>query len=191
MSPVPTSIGAGLLEGTATLTARADATTTAAVNRSEQFAWPPGGKSLPFWLAIFIICPVIMVMVGWSVWECKYGSEGNDDEWRIGAFETFGVLLLNDDTWPFHDLVRRLCLVEGNANLDVSSTCAVRTHSQPTYQSTFVNWKVEMKFINIVTLLVAAVTAAPRRTKGALFDASEEGSSGQYDLVKVEKGIGP
>ncbi|KAK9781775.1 hypothetical protein AB5N19_06207 [Seiridium cardinale] len=79
MSPVPTSIGAGLLEGTATLTARADATTTAAVNRSEQFAWPPGGKSLPFWLAIFIICPVIMVMVGWSVWECKYGSEGNDD----------------------------------------------------------------------------------------------------------------
>lgn len=79
MSPLPELATTALAETlTATLTGRADAATTTATNWGEQFAWPPGGKSLPFYVAVFIICPVIMVMVGWVVWECKFGSEGND-----------------------------------------------------------------------------------------------------------------
>lgn len=79
MSPVPIPATAVLAETfTTTLTSRADSATTTASTWGEQFAWPPGGNSLPFWIAIFIICPVIMVMVGWMVWECKFGSEGND-----------------------------------------------------------------------------------------------------------------
>jgi ATP-dependent Zn protease len=81
MSPIPSTVG-GVLERTATLLGRADSATTttaASVDGGQQFAWPPGGKSLPFWIAIFIICPVIMVMVSWVVWECKYGSGGKED----------------------------------------------------------------------------------------------------------------
>ncbi|KAH8204601.1 hypothetical protein TruAng_001230 [Truncatella angustata] len=76
MSPVPTS---SLSVRTATLTARADAATTTAIDWGQQFAFPPTSKSLPFWVAIFIVAPAILVMVGWMVWECKFGSDGNDD----------------------------------------------------------------------------------------------------------------
>ncbi|ETS85337.1 hypothetical protein PFICI_03362 [Pestalotiopsis fici W106-1] len=81
----PATSATSLLERTATLALRATTTTAAStatatsINWGEQFAWPPSGKSLPFWLAIFIICPVIFVGISWIVWECKYGSPGNDD----------------------------------------------------------------------------------------------------------------
>lgn len=80
----PATTVTSLLSRTATLAVRATTTAATATSTStttfgEQFAWPPSGKSLPFWIAIFIICPVIFVGISWVVWECKYGSSGNDD----------------------------------------------------------------------------------------------------------------
>ncbi|KAF7531093.1 hypothetical protein G7054_g9212 [Neopestalotiopsis clavispora] len=82
MAPTSTT---SLLERTASLALRATTTTAAStatatsINWGEQFAWPPSGKSLAFWIAIFIMCPVIFVGISWVVWKCKYGSSGNDD----------------------------------------------------------------------------------------------------------------
>jgi hypothetical protein len=77
MSPIPIpdgrSVAAMAGSVAARLVQRADT-----VKFGEQFAWPPNQKSMAFWIAIFIIAPVIFIMVGWLVWECKYGNNDKD-----------------------------------------------------------------------------------------------------------------
>lgn len=78
MSPIPTHRDRGTAVAAGSIAARLIARTDT-MKFGEQFAWPPNEKSLAFWLAIFIMAPVTLILVGWLIWQCKWGNHEDDD----------------------------------------------------------------------------------------------------------------